>query len=582
MSATSSRMTNEGIKPRRQHSPSSCHLCIFLLALHLSVPPAPGSEPPVRGTAGRKPNVILIVADDLGYSELGCYGQRKIRTPRLDRMAAEGLRFTRFYAGSPVCAPSRCTLLTGKHGGHAWVRDNRELPKSHPRDEFSGQTPLPDSEFTLAELFKTQGYATTAIGKWGLGPPGSEGDPQKQGFDHFFGYYCQRHAHNHYPRYLYRDAAEVPLEGNPGGAVGRQYSHDLFESEALGFLDAHQDRPFFLYLPVTIPHLAIQVPEDSLAEYQGRWEDPPYRGGKGYQPHETPRAAYAAMVSRLDRTVGRILDRLRELGLDRDTLVLFTSDNGPTHDGVGGSDSAFFESAGALRGLKGSVYEGGIRVPLIAWWPGVIRPGTTTDVPCYFPDLLPTLKELIVPDGRIPGPIDGISLAPTFLSQPAGQVAHEVMVWEFAGYGGQQAVLLDDWKGVRRDIHKGKGAIELYAIGQDPGERQDLAAKHPEIVRRIAAIMREQHTESKLFPLAMPGDVGGRQSGASPPAASTRKRLVKDVHGVGIVGNCCTHGAGLCGMFQARSDTKVIAAFTCPWTGSSSPAGRPREAPPIN
>ena len=306
---------------------------------------------------------ILIVADDLGRAELGCYGQEKIRTPRLDRMAAEGMRFTRFYAGSPVCAPSRCCLMTGKHGGHAWVRDNQDAPASLSKEEFPGQVPLPDREITLAELFKKQGYATACIGKWGLGPVGSEGDPRRQGFDHFFGYYCQGHAHNHYPRYLYRDGRKVELEGNPGGATGRQYSHDLFEAEALAFLDAHKDQPFFLYVPFTVPHVAIQVPEDSLAEYLGRWDDPPYRGDRGYQPHPAPRAGYAAMVTRLDRSVGRILDRVEQLGLGADTLVLFTSDNGPTHDKVGGSDSGFFASAGPLRGLKGSVYEGGLRVP---------------------------------------------------------------------------------------------------------------------------------------------------------------------------------------------------------------------------
>ncbi|MFO0890538.1 MAG: sulfatase-like hydrolase/transferase [Isosphaeraceae bacterium] len=509
----------------------------------------------------RKPSVILIVADDLGHAELGCYGQRKIRTPRIDRMAAEGLRFTRFYAGSPVCAPSRCSLLTGKHGGHAWIRDNREMPRPPSNDEFSGQVPLPDREFTLAELFRRRSYATAAIGKWGLGTPGSEGDPQRQGFDHFFGYYCQRHAHNHYPRYLYRDGKQVPLEGNPGGPVGRQYSHDLFESEALAFLDAQKERPFFLYLPVTVPHVAIQVPEDSLAEYRGQWDDPSYLGGKGYQPHPSPRAGYAAMVTRLDRTVGRILDRLRSLGRDRDTLVLFTSDNGPTHDGVGGSDSAFFESAGALRGLKGSVYEGGLRVPLIAWWPGTIRPGRVTERPGYFPDLLPTLQALLFAGDRIPDSVDGISLAPTLLGEPAKQRPHPPMYWEFAGYGGQQAVLVDEWKGLRRDILKGNRTIELYSLKQDPGERRDVAAEHPEVVARIASIMSKEHSDSGLFPMPAISGLGLNDRPGRPSNAETPGRLVKDVYGVGIVGNCCTHGAGLCAMFRARSDTKVVAAF---------------------
>ena len=444
----------------------------------------------------RKPNVILIVADDLGRAELGCYGQEKIRTPRLDRMAAEGMRFTRFYAGSPVCAPSRCCLMTGKHGGHAWVRDNRDAPASLSKEEFPGQVPLPDREITLAEMFKKQGYATACIGKWGLGPVGSEGDPQRQGFDHFFGYYCQGHAHNHYPRYLYRDGRKVELAGNPGGATGRQYSHDLFEAEALAFLDAHRDQPFFLYLPFTVPHVAIQVPEDSLAEYLGRWDDPPYRGDRGYQPHPAPRAGYAAMVTRLDRSVGRILDRVEQLGLGADTLVLFTSDNGPTHDKVGGSDSGFFASAGSLRGLKGSVYEGGLRVPFIARWPGKIRPGAVTDLPGYFPDLLPTLGELIGDAAGLPTGLDGVSLAPTLLGNAAQQRPRELMFWEFTGYGGQQALIQGDWKAVRRDLNRGNTAIELYHLKDDPGERGS-GGRTPEIVRRLATLMDREHTPSR-------------------------------------------------------------------------------------
>ncbi len=253
-------------------------------------------------------------------------------------------------------------LLTGKHSGHAAVRNNKEV-----RPE--GQHPLPKSEVTLAELLQTAGYRTAAIGKWGLGPPGTEGDPLSQGFDSFFGYNCQRHAHNHFPSYLYRNHERVPLEGNDGGDAGRQYSHDLFEREALSVIGANDEQPFFLYLAFTIPHLALQVPEDSLAEYKGKWDDPAYTGGKGYRPQAHPRAAYAAMITRMDRSVGRIIDRLDELGLSKSTLVLFTSDNGPTYNRLGGSDSAFFRSAADFRGLKGSVYEGGIRVPLIARWP---------------------------------------------------------------------------------------------------------------------------------------------------------------------------------------------------------------------
>jgi arylsulfatase len=448
----------------------------------------------VGADLARPPNIVFILADDLGYAELGCYGQKKIRTPCLDRLAAQGLRFTQNYAGSPVCAPSRCALMTGKHGGHAWVRDNREVKPE-------GQTPLPAAEVTLAELFKQRGYATAAIGKWGLGPPGSEGDPLRQGFDKFFGYNCQRHAHNHYPSYLWSNDRRITLEGNTDGVTGKHYSHDLFEAEALRFLREHKDRPFFLYLPFTVPHLAIQVPEDSLAEYKGKWDDPPYDGKKGYQPHPAPRAGYAAMITRLDRTVGRLLDLLKELGLDEKTLVLFSSDNGPTHDGAGGSDSAFFESAGPLRGLKGSVYEGGIRVPLLARWPGKIKPGSASDLPCYFPDVMPTLMEIIGAADSVPKGIDGISFAPTLLGHPDRQRKHEYLFWEFNGYGGQQAVRLGDWKGVRRNMHKGNLRVELYNLKDDLGERRDVAAQHPEMVARIETIMRTARVRSKLFPL---------------------------------------------------------------------------------
>ncbi len=450
-------------------------------------------DPTAAPAAEKRPNIIFILADDLGYAELGCYGQKKIRTPFLDRLAAQGLRFTQNYAGSPVCAPSRCCLMTGKHGGHAWVRNNQEIKPE-------GQTPLPASEITVAELFRQQGYATAAIGKWGLGPPGSEGDPLKHGFDLFFGYNCQRHAHSHYPTYLWRNEQRIELKDNDG-KTGKQFSHDLLEREALQFIRAHKNRPFFLYVPFTIPHVAIQVPEDSLAEYKGKWDDPPYDGKKGYLPHPTPRAAYAAMVTRLDRSVGRIVDLLKELGLDDNTLVLFSSDNGPTHGGVGGSDSAFFESAGPLRGLKGSVYEGGIRVPLIARWPGKVKAGTVTDHPCYFADVMPTLMEVIGAAGAVPRGIDGVSYAPTLLGHPEKQRPHEYLFWEFAGYGGQQAVRLGDWKGVRQGMQKGNTQIELYNLKDDVGEKRNVAAQHPEIVQRIQKIMETGRTPSKLFPI---------------------------------------------------------------------------------
>jgi arylsulfatase A len=457
------------------------------LALHLSLGVAAFAA---DGPKDRPPNIVFILADDLGYAELGCYGQKKIKTPYLDRMAAEGLRFTQFYTGNAVCAPSRCVLMTGKHPGHAHVRDNKEIKPE-------GQEPIPAGSATVAKLLKGRGYATAAIGKWGLGPPGSEGDPTKQGFDLFFGYNCQRHAHNYYPTYLWRNDKKIVLEGNDGGATGKTYSHDLLEAEALRFLQQHKDGPFFLYVPFTIPHVALQVPEDSLKEYLGKWDDPPYKGRKGYLPHDHPRAAYAAMVTRMDRSVGRILDQLKKLGLEENTVVCFSSDNGPTHDGAGGSDSAFFESAGPLRGLKGSLYEGGIRVPFIARWPGTIKPGTS-DLPAGFTDILPTCCDLAA--APIPKDTDGLSLVPT-LRGKGEQAKHPFQYWEFAGYGGQQAVRLGDWKGIRVGLQKGKSPIQLYNLADDIGEKKDVAAQHSDVVEKIERVMVQNHTPSKVFPI---------------------------------------------------------------------------------
>lgn len=450
----------------------------------------------------RKPNIVFIMADDLGWGDLGSYGQTKIRTPYLDQMAKEGMRFTQFYAGSPVCAPSRCVLMTGKHGGHAFIRDNKEV-----RPE--GQWPIPASEVTIAELLKAQGYATGAFGKWGLGFVGSEGDPNRQGFDLFYGYNCQREAHNYYPDHLWRNDQKMMLEGNDRGLTGKYYSHDLIEVEALKFIRDNKDKPFFAYVPFTIPHLALQVPEDSLAEYAGKWDDPPYDGKNGYLPHPSPRAAYAAMVTRMDRSVGRILDLIKELNLDDNTVVMFTSDNGGAFGTVtkdfeflpgrmGGTDYVYFRSTGNFRAFKGSVYEGGIRVPLIARWPGKIKAGSVSQLPAVFYDLMPTFCEL----AGIAGPkqADGLSILPTLLGK-SGQSKHEFLFWDFGGYGGQQAVRLGDWKGVRRNLHKGNTRIELYNLATDAGETTDLASKHQDIVKRIEKIMTEQHQPSADFPI---------------------------------------------------------------------------------
>jgi arylsulfatase len=442
------------------------------------------------------PNIVLIVADDLGYAEVGCYGQKLIRTPNIDRMAAGGMKFTHFYAGEAVCAPSRCVLMTGKHTGHAAIRNNVQAKKGE-----EGQQPMPADEVAVAEVLKGKGYTTGAMGKWGLGMWDTPGSPLKQGFDHFFGYNCQAHAHSHYPTYLYRDGRRFELPGN-NGKTGDTFSHDLFEQEALKFLNTNKERPFFLFLPFIVPHVAVQVPEDSLAEYKGKLGDDPAYSGKingkpSYLPHPAPHAGYAAMVTRMDRSVGRILDKLKQLNLTDNTLVIFTSDNGPTHN-VGGADSTFFHSAGNFRGLKGSLYEGGIRVPFIAYWPGKIKAGQVCDTPFYYPDVMPTLCALVGAD--VPKGVDGLSFLPTLLGQP-GQKTHDVLYWEFPAYGGQQAVQAGDWKAVRQNLRSGKVKTELYNLAADPSETTDVAAKNPDVLKRLEGIMRDQHTPSVVFPL---------------------------------------------------------------------------------
>ena len=458
------------------------------------------------------------MADDLGYGELGCYGQEKIRTPHIDKLAREGVRFTRHYAGNAVCAPSRCVLMTGLHPGHAWVRDNSEV-----RPE--GQKPIPAGTATIARLLQERGYATAAMGKWGLGPPGSSGDPLEQGFDHFYGYNCQRHAHNFYPTYLWDDdqrielnnppfsaSQKLPADADPNSAAsyeryqGNDYAPDLIAGQARRFIREHRDRPFFLYLPTTVPHLALQVPDDSLAEYQGRWPDPPYVGDKAYLPHFAPRAAYAAMVTRMDREVGSLVALVRELGLEERTIFVFTSDNGPTYDRLGGSDSEFFNSADGMRGLKGSLYEGGIRVPMIVRWKGAIEGGRVEDRLCGFEDWLPTLLDLGGFKTAVPPTTDGISFAPLLRGEM--QAPRPFLYREFPAYGGQQAVWLGDWKGIRQNLRPaGRDRtpdyrIELYNLRSDRTESRDVADAHPEAVARIERLMRSERRPAAEFPFA--------------------------------------------------------------------------------
>lgn len=446
---------------------------------------AHGPRPP------RPPNVVLIVGDDLGYGELGCYGQQRIRTPRIDALARESVRFTQCYSGSPVCAPSRCVLLTGKHSGHAFVRDNIEI-------QPEGQLPLPEGTPTLPRLLQGAGYTTALVGKWGLGYPGSTGDPRQQGFDHFFGYNCQRHAHNHYPSSLWRNGTKITLEGNTGGPTGMQYAPDLMEREAIAFISGHAGDPFFLFYATTVPHLALQIPDDAREEYSGRWDDPPYDGGKGYLPCTQPRATYAGMVARFDRSVGRILDHIDALSLTDDTIVILASDNGSTYD-IGGYDAPFFRGTGPFRAAKGSLYEGGVRVPLIVRWPGHIAAAESGHV-CAFQDLLPTVLGLVGLGDRIPSAGDGISFMPTLMGR-TGQRQHESLYFEFPGYGGQQMVRMGSWSGVRQDLMKDPDApLELYDLDTDISQQHDVAADHPALVQDILSIMKGSHAPSPEFP----------------------------------------------------------------------------------
>ena len=471
--------------------------------------------------AERKPNIVFILADDLGYGDLGCYGQQRFRTPNIDRMATEGMRFTQAYSGNAVCAPSRCVLMTGLHPGHAYVRNNKSV-------QPEGQEPIPTETVTLPKLFKAQGYVTGAFGKWGLGPVGSTGDPLKQGFDRFYGYNCQAKAHNYYPTSLWDNDHHVPLNNpeidshanklpagadpnNPAsykGFIGREYSADFIAEKARQFVRDNKDRPFFLYLPTTVPHLALQVPEDSLAEYLGRWPDPPYIGGRGYVPHFAPRAAYAAMIARMDREVGRIVALVKELGLDEQTIFIFSSDNGPLNgdedQGLGGTDAAFFNSAGGFRNGKGTLYEGGFRIPEIVRWKGKVEAGSMSDRVTGFEDWLPTLLDLAGFKDRIPAGVDGVSFAPTVRGEK--QPARALLYREFPAYGGQQCIRIGDWKGIRQQlIPRGKKAqpnmhIELYDLAGDPHETTDVSAQHPDIVAKLERLMREQHTPSAAFP----------------------------------------------------------------------------------
>jgi arylsulfatase A-like enzyme len=441
--------------------------------------------------ASRPPNIVLIMADDLGPGELGCYGQKTIRTPNIDRLATQGMRFTSAYAPAALCSPTRCSLLTGLHQGHAPIRNNVEL-------DPEGQMPLPEGTVLFPELLKQAGYATACVGKWGLGPVGSSGDPIKHGFDLFYGHNCQRAAHNQYTAFVWRNEERVMLQGNaPHNLRGAQYVPDLMADEAVGWMRGHKDSPFFLYFATPLPHASLQAPEEAVKRYRGVVEEgKPYADKPGgfYEPCAEPRATYAAMITRIDDHVGRILAEIDALGLADNTIVLFTSDNGTAVNG--GADAAYFDSTEGRRGLKHDLYEGGIRMPMLIRWPGHVKAGSTCDTPIVHYDLMPTFLALAgVP---VPKRADGVSLLP--LLTGTGSIPKErPLYWEYAAKGGQKAVRRGKWKAVWVGLKKNPDvAGELYDLGADPGEKTNLAGRHREILQSLTQFRDESHTPASV------------------------------------------------------------------------------------
>jgi arylsulfatase A len=442
------------------------------------------------------PNIVYILADDLGYGDLSCYGQKKFSTPNIDRIASEGMLFTQHYTGCTVSAPSRSSLMTGLHTGHTPVRGNKNW-------EPEGNWPLSAGSFTIPEMLKTKGYVTGAFGKWGLGYIDTEGDPNAQGFDEFYGYNCQTLAHNYYPDHLWHNHEKIVLHENDNGKKG-VYSADLIHKAALGFIETNRNNPFFLYYPTTIPHAELFAKEDYMAKFRGKF--PPEKSFKGVDSGPTFRlgpygsqpeahAAFAAMVTELDDYVGELLSKLKELGLEKNTIVIFASDNGPHLEA--GADPDFFNSNGGLRGYKRDFYEGGIRTPMLVKWPGKVKAGSTNDHISAFWDILPTLADIT--GAKNPENIDGISFLPALLGKK--QKEHEFLFWEFHEQGGKMAVRMGNWKAVKLNIDKSpQGVTELYDLTTDQGETKNVASSHPEIVKKMEEIMNQAHTPSAVFP----------------------------------------------------------------------------------
>ena len=443
----------------------------------------------------KQPNVIYILADDMGYGDLSCYGQEKFSTPNIDRLAAEGIRFVNHYAGSTVCAPSRGSLMTGKHTGHSYNRGNK--------GSRLGDFPIAKDEVTVAEVFKDAGYVTGMFGKWGLGYVGSEGDPNEQGFDEFYGYLHQALAHNYYPYYLWHNSDTVFLEGNEGFGLGK-YAPTLIHNEVMNFLEANKDTTFFLYYPSIIPHAELFVPDNYLDKHRGKYlPEKNYKGndgGKGYKTggygsQKESHAAFAAMINLLDDQVGEIVDKVTELGIADNTIIIFSSDNGAHAEG--GADPKFFNSTGGLRGIKRDLYEGGVRVPMIVKWPGVVEAGRQSEHISAFWDVLPTVADIV--NVTAPDSIDGISFLPELLGQE--QEEHDHLYWEFYEKEGRQAVRKGPWKAVRYKVAYDYDStpVELYNLDKDPYEENNVAAQHPELAAELLALIKECHTPSDDF-----------------------------------------------------------------------------------
>ena len=462
---------------------------------------------------GRLPNIIYVYADDLGYGELEAYGQLKIKTPNLNKLAEEGMTFTQHYTSTPVCAPARCMLLTGKHGGHSYIRGNYELG-GFPDSLEGGQMPLPEGVYTLPKMLQKAGYRTGMAGKWGLGMNDNTGSPLKQGFDFYVGILDQKQAHNYYPTHLWLNDQKLPLD-NPERFVhkslrpanvndddfdyfeGKVYSGDVLTRYALQFIEENKKQPFFLYLPFPQPHVSLQAPQEFVQQYIGQFaNEKPYYGEQGYASSKYPLSTYAAMITYLDAQIGKVMDKIKESGLDENTIIMFSSDNGATFNG--GVKADFFNSAGGLRGLKLDLFEGGIREPFLARWPGKIKAGSKTDLISAQYDLMATLAELT---GQPAGNTDGLSFLPTLLGKPGSQEKHEYLYWEFPEKGGQVAIRLGDWKGVKVNIGKQgykNAPWELFNLKEDSAETRDVSARHPDLLQRFNEIVRKEHQPSHI------------------------------------------------------------------------------------